>query len=185
MHHDLDANRDGRRGSSRHRGGRLAAAIAAAVASSIATVALTLPAGASPSATIAVSQNKTWGPILQLSNGQTVYLLTKDTKNHSVCTGACAKAWPPVVVSKGGHPQGNGVSNLGTIKRAGGKLQVTYEGIPLYTFVGDHAAGDVTGNIKDKFGQWYVVNPTHPQTVPTETSGSSTTGSHSSGSVGY
>ena len=146
------------------------------------------PAGAATSPTVQVVHNKTWGPILELSNGRAVYLFAKDTAGHSNCSGACAKAWPPVLVPKGDHPTGHGVSHLGTIHRAGGQLQLTYEGMPLYTFTGDKHAGQVNGNVTDKYGQWWAVDPTHPHTAPSAASSGSThpaTGPGSAPAGGY
>jgi predicted lipoprotein with Yx(FWY)xxD motif len=154
---------------------RRAAALAAgvatlggfAVASIPATANATVPAAAAPNATIMVVHNKTWGSLLALSNGDTVYRFVLDTKNHSACTGKCAKIWPPVDLAKNQKaPIGKGVKGLGTINRGGGVKQVTYEGIPLYRFVGDTAAFQVKGNIKDSFGQWYSVNPAKPTSIP-------------------
>ncbi len=143
----------------------------------VATLAgtLVLPgvAGAATKTTVTTKHNKTWGTILTLGSGVTVYRLTLDPKNKSVCTGTCAKIWPPVVLAPGQKSAvGNGVSGLGSIKRSDGTLQVTYKGVPLYRFVGDHKAGQATGNIKDSFGQWWVVNPAHPTATPTASTSS-------------
>jgi predicted lipoprotein with Yx(FWY)xxD motif len=57
------------------------------------------------------------------------------------------------------RPQaGEGVdpAKLGTIKRKDGKLQVTYNGMPLYLWVNDKAPGDTTG--QNVNGVWFVVN---------------------------
>ena len=70
-------------------------------------------------------------------------------------------------------PKGQGVSDLGTITRSNGQKQVTYQGIPLYLYIGDHSAGQVNGNIKDTWGQWWVVNPAHPHATPTAAKSSS------------
>ncbi|MBO0692779.1 MAG: hypothetical protein J2P58_07775 [Acidimicrobiaceae bacterium] len=154
---------------------------ATAVAASVATLGGSLllasfpatanakPAGATMNpVTIMVVHNKTWGSVLALSNGDTLYRFVKDKKNHSTCTGKCAKVWPPVDLAAGQkHPNSKGVDDLGTIKRAGGAQQVTYKGIPLYRFIGDKAPRQVHGNIKDAFGQWWTVNPAHPTAVPT------------------
>ena len=139
------------------------------------TVALPAAAGASTTkTTVTTEHNKKWGTILALGSGVTVYRLTADGKNKSVCSGTCAKIWPPVVLAPGQKaPTGNGVSGLGTIKRSNGTLQVTYRGVPLYRFVGDHTAGQATGNVKDTWGQWWVVNPAHPTATPTAASTSS------------
>jgi predicted lipoprotein with Yx(FWY)xxD motif len=126
-------------------------------------------AGASSSpTTIVTTHNKTWGTILELGNGTTVYRLAADPKNKSVCSGTCATIWPPVLLASGQmSPAGHGVHGLGTITRANGKHQVTYQGVPLYRFIGDHKAGQATGNIKDTWGRWWVVNPANPHMVPT------------------
>lgn len=138
-------------------------------------VATIATAAASPTA-ITVAHNKTWGTTLTLKNGHTLYRLTKDSADKSVCNGKCATIWIPVVLASGQKtPVGDGVSHLGSFTRANGTHQVTYEGIPLYTFVGDKKAGQVTGNIKDTWGQWWSINPARPTTPPTKKSGSSTT----------
>ncbi len=123
---------------------------------------------ASSPTTVTTAQNKTWGKILVLGNGTTVYRLAADPKNKSVCTGTCAKIWPPVVLVAGQkNPVGHGgITGLSTITRAGGAHQVTYKGVPLYRFVGDHKAGQATGNIKDTWGKWWVVNPANPRMTP-------------------
>jgi predicted lipoprotein with Yx(FWY)xxD motif len=168
-----------RRTSITGRLGRVGALVAIAGASALAGTAT---AGAASSATITVAHNKTWGTILETGSGRAVYAFSKDTKTHSACTGTCAKAWPPVLVSSSSKPVGKGVSHLGTIKRSGGQVQVTYEGIPLYTFIGDTHAGQVTGNTTDNFGKWWSVNPTHPATAPAAASSSSSSSASSSGS---
>ena len=128
------------------------------------------PAGAASSpTTVTTAQNKTWGKILVLGNGTVVYRLTTDSKNKSVCKGECAKIWPPVLLAAGqkgpiGH---GGVTGLGTISRSGGVRQITYMGVPLYLFIGDHKAGQATGNFKDTWGRWWVVNPANPRMAPT------------------
>jgi predicted lipoprotein with Yx(FWY)xxD motif len=93
------------------------------------------------------------------SNGRTLYLFQADTNGTSACTGACAAAWPPDIVT--GTPQaGSGVSQalLGTITRPDGTMQVTYSGHPLYYFTADAAGGTAHGQGVKAFGaEWYVV----------------------------
>jgi predicted lipoprotein with Yx(FWY)xxD motif len=98
------------------------------------------------------------GTILVDSQGFTLYRLNKDSMNKSVCTPACAKIWPPLLVTGSGSPVGgSGVTGLGTIKVAAGE-QVTYKGMPLYTFTGDSSAGQTHGqNVTDNWGTWFVV----------------------------
>jgi predicted lipoprotein with Yx(FWY)xxD motif len=93
------------------------------------------------------------------SNGRTLYLFQADMHGTSTCTGACAAAWPPDIVT--GQPQaGSGVSQalLGTITRPDGTVQVTYNGHPLYYFTADTAAGTAHGQAVKAFGaEWDVV----------------------------
>jgi predicted lipoprotein with Yx(FWY)xxD motif len=152
-------------------------AVALSGAALLSATALPLSSGASASpTTIAVSQNKTWGPTLILKDGFTLYRLTADPKNKSVCTGKCATIWTPVLLAAGqSKPVGVGVSHLDSFTRAGGGKQVTYEGIPLYRFTGDKKAGEVTGNVKDTWGQWWSINPKSPLTPPKKKTSTGTT----------
>jgi predicted lipoprotein with Yx(FWY)xxD motif len=138
---------------------------------------LAAPAGAAGSPTVVtVAESPTWGKVLVLGNGRAVYRLTADGRDKSVCFGACAKVWPPVLLAAGQKkPTGHGVSGLGTIKRPGGARQVTFDGIPLYLYVGDHQAGQANGNVKDTWGQWWVVDPASPRTAPTAATSTATT----------
>jgi predicted lipoprotein with Yx(FWY)xxD motif len=117
---------------------------------------------------ISVTTSSTWGKILTLADHQTVYRFVPDPKGKSTCYGSCAVAWPPVLLAAGQQsPSGNHLHGLGVITRTGvGGEQVTYDGYPLYTFVGDAKPGQVNGNIKDAYGQWWTVNPTHPTAIP-------------------
>ena len=99
------------------------------------------------------------GKALVGSDGRTLYLFQADMHGTSACTGACAAAWPPDIVT--GQPQaGSGVSPalLGTITRPDGTMQVTYNGHPLYYFTADTAAGTAHGQAVKAFGaEWDVV----------------------------
>ncbi len=127
-----------------------------------ATAPATEATGAGMSGQVSVSSaDSGLGTILVDGKGMTLYLLTGDSANASICTDGCATAWPPLIVS-GSATAGAGIdaSKLGTISRADGSTQVTYNGHPLYYFVKDQAAGDVNGQGIDKFGGiWYVVSP--------------------------
>ena len=100
------------------------------------------------------------GEALVGSKGRALYLFQADKNGTSACTGACAAAWPPDVVT--GQPQaGRGVSQslLGTITRPDGTMQLTYNGHPLYYFTADTAGGTAHGQGVKAFGaEWYVVN---------------------------
>lgn len=105
------------------------------------------------------------GTYLVDASGRTLYLWKADRGTSSSCNGACAQAWPPLATS-GKPTAGNGVtaSLLGTTRRSDGTTEVTYGGHPLYTFVGDSAPGQVTGQDSKQFGAaWYVVAPSGKQ----------------------
>ncbi len=94
--------------------------------------------------------------VLTNASGLTLYWFAPDTPTSSKCSGSCAAYWPPV----DGQPQaGPGVTGrLGAIKRPDGGLQATYDGYPLYTYIGDSAPGQANGNNLDlNGGLWYEV----------------------------
>jgi predicted lipoprotein with Yx(FWY)xxD motif len=101
------------------------------------------------------------GRILVDSKGITLYDFPPDRGKISVCYGACAALWPPLI-THGKPVAGPGVrgSLLGTTKRKDGKLQVTYRGHPLYYFVSDRKRGQTTGQGLNQFGgPWWVLSP--------------------------
>ncbi|HEY8814198.1 MAG TPA: hypothetical protein VIP57_03735 [Candidatus Dormibacteraeota bacterium] len=106
------------------------------------------------------------GQILVDGKGRTLYLFVADSGTRSTCnSSACVQYWPPVL-TKGAPQAGAGVkgSLLGTTKRQDGTTEVTYAGHPLYYFISDTKAGDVTGQGIDGFGgPWYVVSPSGMQ----------------------
>jgi predicted lipoprotein with Yx(FWY)xxD motif len=122
-------------------------------------------AGSAPSGdashTISVTDNGDLGKILVDSKGRTLYLFQKDTGPMSTCSGGCATDWPPVTTT-GKPTAGSGLtgSKVGTTKRSDGTKQVTYDGHPLYLYVGDQNAGDTNGQGVNAFGAlWYVLSP--------------------------
>ena len=122
--------------------------------------ATSAPAGGSTSAsdTPAVLKTATIGGVTVLTNakGFTLYWFAPDTSARSVCYGTCAAYWPPVT---GAPVAGPGVTGrIGTISRTDGGTQVTYDGHPLYTYVGDTAPGQASGNNLDlNGGFWHEV----------------------------
>ena len=94
--------------------------------------------------------------VLTNASGLTLYWFVPDTSTSSKCTGSCAIYWPPV---SGSPAAGPGVTGrLGTIKRPGGGLQATYNGHPLYTYIGDRGPGQANGNDLDlNGGFWYDI----------------------------
>lgn len=100
------------------------------------------------------------GRVLVDGRGRTLYLFKKDARGKSACGGQCASFWPPLIASsKPLATAGAKASLLGTTKRADGRLQVTYNHHPLYTFVKDTRKGQTTGEEVDAFGaEWYAIS---------------------------
>jgi predicted lipoprotein with Yx(FWY)xxD motif len=118
--------------------------------------------------------------VLTNSAGFTLYWFAIDASGVSKCTGSCVTYWPPV---KGPATAGSGVTGtVGTITRSDGTAQVTYDGHPLYTYVGDSAPGQNKGNgLNISGGLWYEATPSG--TAPA--TGASASSSPSSGGGGY
>jgi predicted lipoprotein with Yx(FWY)xxD motif len=146
--------------------GRLPAARAAvtgvAGASVLALVLLVVAvtgAAGPPAAPAGSLRAVTIGGVRVLTNakGFTLYWFAPDTPTTSKCTGSCAAYWPPV---KGPATAAPGVAGrLGTIKRSDGSLQATYNGHPLYVYVGDTAPGQAHGNnLTLNGGLWHEVS---------------------------
>jgi predicted lipoprotein with Yx(FWY)xxD motif len=94
--------------------------------------------------------------VLANSKGFTLYWFAPDTSTTSVCNGTCAAYWPPVIGTPSAGPGATG--RLGTIRRADGSTQATYDGHPLYTYVGDTGPGQANGNnLNLNGGLWHVV----------------------------
>jgi predicted lipoprotein with Yx(FWY)xxD motif len=122
-------------------------------------LALVASAGAAGYGATVKTRHAKLGTYLVDSKGRTLYLFQKDTTSKSRCSSDCAENWPPVLTS--GKPSSGGSARkslLGTTKRADGKTQVTYNGHPLYRYVGDDAPGDLNGQGVKAFGaRWYGV----------------------------
>ncbi|MTD16394.1 hypothetical protein GIS00_20855 [Nakamurella sp. YIM 132087] len=97
------------------------------------------------------------GSVVVDGTGMTAYIFTKDTagSGSSSCAGDCATAWPAIHADSA-TPEVDGVTGtVGTITGTDGELQVTLDGLPLYTFAKDAAPGDVNGQGVN--GVWFVV----------------------------
>jgi predicted lipoprotein with Yx(FWY)xxD motif len=94
------------------------------------------------------------GQVLVDSEGHTLYSFSGDSAKAATCEGACAKAWPPLLVEQGEPHPSNGASaaRLATVTRADGSRQVTYAGHPLYGYGGDKQPGESNGNGSSAFG---------------------------------
>jgi predicted lipoprotein with Yx(FWY)xxD motif len=94
--------------------------------------------------------------VLTNAKGFTLYSFAPDTPTVSKCYGSCAAYWPPVT---GTAPASSGLpGTVGTITRTGGARQLTYNGHPLYTYIGDSAPGQANGNnLNLNGGLWHEV----------------------------
>jgi predicted lipoprotein with Yx(FWY)xxD motif len=107
----------------------------------------------------------------------TLYSLSGEQGGKFICsTTACTGIWHPLTVSAGETPSGK-VASLSTVKRPDGTTQVTYKGMPLYTFAQDQKPGETNGQGVKDVGTWTAVTTT----TSTKTGGSSSEG----GSKGY
>jgi predicted lipoprotein with Yx(FWY)xxD motif len=102
------------------------------------------------------------GKILESSKGFTVYAFTRDGRNKDNCVkiSGCISTWPPVTTT-GAPVAGPGLKSslLGTIAYKGKARQVTYNGHPLYTYLGDTQKGQTSYVNIDQFkGRWPAVN---------------------------
>jgi|SRR5919201_1485839 predicted lipoprotein with Yx(FWY)xxD motif len=153
-----------------------------ALATAVAAVASAY--GSTPRAKVLL-RSTSLGRVLVAANGHTLYLFEADKAGKSTCYGQCAAFWPPLLTST--PPlAGAGVKAalLGTTKRKDGKLQVTYARHPLYFFVQDKKAGQLTGEgLKHFGGSWYVVSTAGAKVQPSQgdTSGTTTTAPSSPG----
>jgi len=149
------------------------------------------PAANSPAAhssasgsTVTIETHSTsQGTVLATASGMTIYWFAIDTPTTSNCNGSCSTYWPPVI----GKPTAMAGTSLpkgfGTITRSNGEVQATYNGHPLYTYMGDTAAGQISGNGKNlSGGLWWAMTPTGAKL---SASGGSSGGGGGGGGYGY
>jgi predicted lipoprotein with Yx(FWY)xxD motif len=103
-------------------------------------------------------KNSSFGNILQSKNKLPLYYwnVEKRAGGKIRCTGECARVWPPLVVkSRTAVPQTmRGVKGkFGVVKRADGRLQVTFRGLPLYAYHDDPPNTVLCNNVDG----WFVV----------------------------
>ncbi len=139
------------------------------------------PASSAPASSSSGTMLKTTtisgATVLTNSQGFTLYWFAPDTPTTSKCNGSCASFWPPLA---GPATAGPGVTGkLGTITRADGSTQATYNGHPLYTYKGDTAPGQAKGNgVNASGGVWHEM-------TASGSSGTSSSSGSSGGGGGY
>ena len=142
--------------------------------SSAASQPAAAPSGSEASSAVVktASSAKLGGTVLVDARGMTLYSLSGERAGKFICSSsACTQVWHPL----SGSTAGAGVASLGTVKRPDGAEQVTYKGMPLYTFAQDRAAGEANGQgIKD-VGTWRAVTASKStSTAPATTTTSGT-----------
>jgi predicted lipoprotein with Yx(FWY)xxD motif len=142
--------------------------VVAACSSSASPAANVLGATSSPTAmnsgspaamssiTIGSTNDPTLGAYLTGENGMTLYVFTNDSSGTSTCTGTCASAWPPLTLAAGATITGpsGATGTFSLIARPDGSMQAAYNGMPLYYYSADTAAGQTSG--QDFNGKWFV-----------------------------
>lgn len=101
--------------------------------------------------------------LLTTTSGRTLYSLSAERHGKFICTrsSGCTGIWHPLTIASGVVPKGP--VKLGTIDRPEGTIQVTYRGLPLYTFTGDKKRGQTKGEGLKDVGTW------HPAAIPSPT----------------
>jgi predicted lipoprotein with Yx(FWY)xxD motif len=119
-----------------------------------------LPASASPAVKPPVStfSDATFGKVLSRRDKQVLYYWSVEKKagGKVKCVGSCAVAWPPLIVkSRTAVPRGiAGISGkFGTIRRPDGRLQVTRNGLALYTYAHERPRQVLCNDVNG----WFVV----------------------------
>jgi predicted lipoprotein with Yx(FWY)xxD motif len=100
--------------------------------------------------------DKKLGRVLTTPTKQAIYVWNKEPKGKVRCTGACAKAWPPVLVKAGVvvpmHVKGI-MGEFGAVRRANGARQLTFNKRALYTYAHENAGQVLCNNVDS----WFAV----------------------------
>ena len=138
------------------------------------------------SATTVATRSTGIGTVLVNSQGKTLYWFAIDTPTKSNCSGSCLTYWPPVlgkVTAASGTTLPKG---FGTITGSDGKLQATYDGHPLCTYVADSSAGMTSGNGKNlSGGLWWAMTPSGAKLAAAASGSSPSSSSTGGGGYGY
>jgi len=127
------------------------------------------------------------GNTLADANGRTLYLFQADKPNVSTLSQAGLAVWPAFTTTV--TPQGKGgvsAAQIGTITGPGGSRQVTYNGHPLYYYVGDKQPGSTAGQGLLEFGAlWYVLSPSGNAVTSAPTTPTPAAPAENGGGYGY
>src|SRR5512134_784129 len=103
------------------------------------------------------------GEVLVDAEGFTLYYFLPDEQGEVTCTEDCAANWPPAIVDAV-PDAGDLPEELATVENPEtGEMQLTYDGWPLYRYVGDTGPGQATGEgVGDV---WFVMTPDGPKST--------------------
>ena len=104
------------------------------------------------------------GDVLVAANGMTLYTFDKDAANKSNCNEACLKAWPALMATADTKVSGE----FTIINREDGAKQIAMNGKPLYFYVADQKAGDITGD--GSGGVWHAIRAGQSAATPAQSS---------------
>ena len=131
--------------------------VAAVVAVFVATSSGSTKTNATAASAVSVAQTSL-GPTLVDASGRTLYLFEGDKPSRSTLSQAGLAIWP--AFSAAGKPTALNGAVASEIGRIAGTGEVTYNGHPLYYYVGDQKPGQTTGQGLNQFGAlWYVLSP--------------------------
>jgi predicted lipoprotein with Yx(FWY)xxD motif len=127
--------------------------------------------------------------VLTNADGHTLYSATAEKGGTIKCVDACTSFWVPLQASASAVKTADSQvrADLGTVKRPDGESQLTYSGMPLYTFAqegADELQGDgFTDDFQGTHFIWKAAT-TGASAVPSP-SDSSTPDDSSGGGYGY
>jgi predicted lipoprotein with Yx(FWY)xxD motif len=127
------------------------------IAAAAALVVASTPLAAGRAPVIRYKDDR-FGAILATPKKQALYYWTVEKRAGGKirCTGACARLWPPLIVkSRTAAPKRiAGIKGtFGVIGRPSGRLQVTHNGLPVYTYVHEGPEQVLCNNVDG----WFVV----------------------------
>ncbi len=166
----------------------VAVIVAAAIVAIVATTGSSATKTPAVAANSAISVHQTsLGKTVTDANGRTLYLFAADKPNVSTLSAAGRAFWPPFTAAIRPAATGGAIAgDIGMVAGANGTAQVTYDGHPLYYFVGDRSPGDTSGQALNQFGaRWYVLSPAGAAIASLPRVGSSSPSTRGGATYGY
>jgi predicted lipoprotein with Yx(FWY)xxD motif len=130
----------------------------------LAVVAAALAVAAAPAAAmregaiVTTFKHPTFGRVLARPDRQALYYwnVEKRDRFRIHCTGACAKLWPPLIVRRGVRVAARRAGfegRFGVVTRPDGRRQLTYNRLPVYTYVHEGPRQVLCNDVNG----WFVV----------------------------